>query len=219
MKNPRTARRIEEKPMSRRLVVLVAMLAVVLAGATGALWLLTQGPHATSQGKALVGGPFRLVSASGEVVDSETLKGKPYVIFFGSTHCPEVGPTTLYTLTGALKEMGEAGAGIPAFFVTVDPDRDTPEALKAYMESFDNRVVALRPADAGELSEITRTFRVFHRKQPTSDGSYTMDHTALVYLMDGNGEFFGTISYGEDAATIRGKLNRLVEHNTGGLLW
>ena len=205
--------------MSRRLVILVAALALVLAVVTGGLWLMTQGPHASSQGKALVGGPFRLASASGEVVDSETLKGNPYVIFFGFTHCPEVCPTTLYTLSGALNDMGAAGAGIPAFFVTVDPDRDTPEALKAYMESFDNRVVALRPANADELSAITKTFRVFYRRQPTSDGSYTMDHTALIYLMDGDGDFFGTISYGEDAETVRGKLERLVEHRTSGLLW
>jgi protein SCO1/2 len=205
--------------MSRRLVVLIAALALVLAAVSGALWLLALGPQATSQGKALVGGPFRLTSASGEVVDSETLKGKPYVIFFGFTHCPEVCPTTLYTLTGALRDMGAEGGGIPAFFVTVDPDRDTPEALKAYMESFENRVVALRPANADELSAITRTFRVFYRKQPTSDGSYTVDHTALIYLMDGDGAFFGTISYGENAETVRGKLERLVEHKTGGLLW
>ena len=100
------------------------------------------------------------------------------------------------TITPWIRRMKSVAA---AFFVTVDPDRDTPEALKAYMESFDNRVVALRPANADELSAITRTFRVFYRKQPTSDGSYTMDHTALIYLMDGDGAFFGTISYGEDA--------------------
>ncbi len=205
--------------MSRRLVILVAVLVFALVGATGGLWLMTQGPQATSQGKALVGGPFKLTSASGEVVDSETLKGQPYVIFFGFTHCPEVCPTTLYSLSGALKEMGAKGDAIRAFFVTVDPERDTPEALKAYMASFDDRVVALRPANADELSAITKTFRVFYRKQPTSDGSYTMDHTALVYLMDANGEFFGTVSFGEDAAAMKGKLERLAEQKTGWLEW
>jgi protein SCO1 len=205
--------------MSRRLVVLVALMTFILIGGAGALWVMTQGPQATTQGKALVGGPFKLTSASGEVVDSETLKGQPFVIFFGFTHCPEVCPTTLYSLSGALKEMGAKGDAIRAYFVTVDPERDTPEALKAYMASFDNRVVALRPQNLDELSAITKTFRVFYRKQPTSDGSYTMDHTALIYLMDANGEFFGTVSFGEDAAAMRGKLERLAEQKTSGELW
>jgi protein SCO1/2 len=195
----------------------VVALAVVLAGSVGYLWYLTGTAPQGGQGKALVGGPFKLASASGEVFDSEALKGKPYVIFFGFTHCPEVCPTTLYSLTGALKDMGPAGDEIQALFVTVDPDRDTAEALRQYMGSFDNRVVALRPATADELSAITRTFRVFYRKVPSSDGSYTMDHTALIYLMDRNGEFFGTISHGEDAATMKGKLERLVQTKTSWL--
>ncbi len=203
--------------MSRRLLLALSALALIFAGAIGYLWFLTSVPSVTTQGKALIGGPFKLASASGAVVDSESLKGKPYVIFFGFTHCPEVCPTTLYALTSALKDMGEAAKDIPAFFVTVDPDRDTAQALKDYMASFDNRVVALRPANAEELAAITKTFRVFYRKVPTSDGSYTMDHTALVYLMDKNGDFFGTLANGEDAATMKGKLERLAAQKTGWL--
>ena len=195
--------------MSRRLVVLIAALALALAAVSGALWLLALGPQATSQGKALVGGPFRLTSASGEVVDSETLKGKPYVIFFGFTHCPEVCPTALYEMSALLEKLGEDAKSFRVFFITVDPERDTAEMMKDYMANFDPRIEGLVPSLA-QLPKLAADFRVHYAKVPTSDGGYTMDHTASVFLMDADGRFAGTLAYGEEAGTREAKLRKLL---------
>jgi protein SCO1/2 len=197
--------------MSRRLVILVAVLVFALVGATGGLWLMTQGPQATSQGKALVGGPFKLTSASGEVVDSETLKGQPYVIFFGFTHCPEVCPTTLYEAAGWLQQLGPDAEKFRFYFITVDPERDTPEALKEYVASFDPRITGITGAP-DKIAKVLADYRVYAKRVELEDGDYTMDHTATVYLIRGDGSFAGTISYNENPDIAIEKLRNLIKN-------
>ena len=133
-----------------------------------------------------IGGPFKLASSNGGFVDSKDLAGKPYGVFFGFTHCPEVCPTTLYEMSGALAELDEEARDFRLFFITVDPERDTAAMLKDYLSNFDPRIEALVPT-IEELPAITRSFRAIYQKVPTSDGSYTMDHTALSYLFDPQG--------------------------------
>lgn len=156
-----------------------------------------------------IGGPFRLASANGGIVDSKDLAGKPYAVFFGFTRCPEVCPTTMAEMSAALTELGEEGKDLRVFFVTVDPERDTAEFLKDYLSSFDPRIEALVP-NAEELAAMARDFRAFYAKSPTSDGGYTMDHTATVFLMDRQGKLASTISYGEEQATRMAKLRKLL---------
>lgn len=156
-----------------------------------------------------IGGDFRLASSSGGTVDSRDLRGKPYAIFFGFTHCPEVCPTTLYEMSAVLTRLGDKAAGFRVFFVTVDPERDTAEKMRDYIANFDPRVEALIPTP-DELQKIARSFRVYFAKVPTSDGSYTMDHTATVYLMDADGRLAGTIAYGENTETREAKLRKLL---------
>ncbi|MCX7345229.1 MAG: SCO family protein [Alphaproteobacteria bacterium] len=187
-----------------RIASLVA--AALLAAVTGYVYL-TRGEAVVSV--ADIGGPFRLASANGGVVDSQDLAGKPFAVFFGFTRCPEVCPTTMAEMSAALTELGDQGKDLRVFFVTVDPERDTADFLKDYLSSFDPRIEALVPT-ADELAAMARAFRAFYAKSPTSDGGYTMDHTATVFLMDRQGKLASTISYGEEQATRMAKLRKLL---------
>ena len=156
-----------------------------------------------------IGGPFSLAAARGGVVDSASLRGKPHAIFFGFTHCPEVCPTALYEMSTLLEKLGEEAADFRVFFITVDPERDTPEMMRDYIANFDPRIEALVPRP-DQLPKLAADFRVHYAKGPTSGGGYTMDHTASVFLMDANGQFAGTIAYNEAANMREAKLRALL---------
>jgi len=181
-------------------------MAMILAAFLGYSHFAREGPVPA----VMVGGPFRLASANGGLVDTQDLRGRPYGVFFGFTHCPEVCPTTLFEVSQTLGELGEAAKDFRLFMITVDPERDTPAILKDYVGNFDPRFEALVPTP-DELREVAKSFRAYYEKQPTSDGSYTMNHTAMVYLMDREGNFAGVIPYGDAAerrlATMRKFLN------------
>ncbi|WP_210496368.1 SCO family protein [Microvirga antarctica] len=155
-----------------------------------------------------IGGPFTLTSADGKAFSSESLKGKPSALFFGFTHCPEVCPTTLFDLTADLEAMGADAGKLNVVFVSVDPERDTPELMKTYLSSFDPRIIGLTGNDA-TVAAAAKEYKVFYKKVPTESG-YTMDHTATIFLMDRNGDFFGSSNFQEPEATRRDKLKRLV---------
>ena len=156
-----------------------------------------------------VGGPFTLASAKGGVVDSASLSGNPYAVFFGFTHCPEVCPTALYEMSALLEKLGDDAKSFRVFFITVDPERDTAEMMKDYMANFDPRIEGLVPGLA-QLPKLAADFRVHYAKVPTSDGGYTMDHTASIFLMDADGRFAGTLAYGEAADMREAKLRKLL---------
>lgn len=155
-----------------------------------------------------IGGPFTLASSKGGAVNSESLKGTPYAMFFGFTHCPVVCPTTLNEMDTALKALGDDGKDIRMFFVTVDPEQDTQAFMADYVSNFDPRIEGLIPTVA-ELPALAKAFRVFYEKVPTSDGGYTMNHTATIFLFDRAGNFAGTIAFDEDAKMRVEKLRKL----------
>ena len=136
---------------------------------------------------ALIGGPFALQDGNGKTVSDQTLKGRPFLVYFGYTHCPDVCPTELARISDVLGKMGNKP--IPALFITVDPERDTPKVMQDYVSSFNPAVIGLSGSpQAVEATE--KTFRVFARKgQKQPDGDYSMDHSSIVYLMDKNGAF------------------------------
>jgi protein SCO1/2 len=140
-----------------------------------------------------VGGPFTLTDQTGATVTEKALAGKPSLVFFGYTHCPDVCPTTLYEITQLYTELGKDADKLGAYFVTVDPERDTPEQLKLYLASFDPHIVGLTGSREA-LEPVLKGYRVYAKKAPTSNGDYTMDHTALVYLMDKTGRFVGAFN-------------------------
>jgi len=135
-----------------------------------------------------VGGPFKLVDQNSQPITEQDLIGHPYLVFFGFTHCPDVCPTTLFEVSEILRKLGPDAKNVRALFITVDPERDTPAVLKDYMSSFDPRVIGAT-GDSAAIMSVEKAFRVYAKKVPLDGGGYTMDHTAIVYLMDKTGRF------------------------------
>jgi protein SCO1/2 len=186
----------------------VAVLGGILLANSG--WLPGTRPatETASSGTARVGGPFALTSHKGETVSNETLAGKPYLVFFGFTHCPDICPTTLYELTDLMAELGPASNRITTLLVTVDPERDSQGVLAEYMTAFDERFLAVRGSQA-ETDATVKAFAAYYRKVPLKTGGYTMDHTAGVIMMDADGRFAGTVDMHEPRETVLAKLRRL----------
>ena len=156
-----------------------------------------------------IGGEFSLTTSEGIPLTNKDLLGKPYLLFFGFTHCPDVCPTTLLEATEWLKALGKDGDKLNVVFVSVDPERDTTELLKLYKTSFDPRIIAATTTPE-KINEVVSNFKAYYKKVPAGD-SYTLDHTSLVFMMDKQGRFFGTIDYHETRENAIPKLKRLLE--------
>jgi protein SCO1/2 len=153
------------------------------------------------------GGPFTLVGSDGKPFGTEQLHGKPYVLFFGFTHCPDTCPTTLARLVKLRREAG----GDDAFnivFVTVDPERDGPKEMGAYANAFGAPIIGLTGSPE-QIAKVKKEFGIFSKKVPTGDGDYTVDHTATVLLFDSDGKFVATIAPDEPDAPALAKLKRM----------
>jgi len=197
--------------LKRLLVPLLVFTAGLLVLVVTAGLLLFPSGQQQSAGKVPIGGPFRLTSHEGKPFTEENLKGKPFVVFFGFTHCPEVCPTTLYDLTQDMAALGKDADRLQAAFITVDPARDTPELMKTYLSSFDPRIVGLSGTE-DEIAAAARAYKIYYRKVPTEGQDYTMDHSATLFLMDSKGEFYGTSNFQEPEGTRRSKLRQLVKN-------
>jgi len=154
------------------------------------------------------GAPFELVDQKGQPITEKDFRAQPSAIFFGFTHCPEICPTTLFELDGWLKKLGPEGDDVRAFFVTVDPERDTPELMDRYVSNVSQRITGVT-GDPAKVAAMTKSFNIYSRKVDLDGGDYTMDHTASVILLDKGGAFAGTIAYGESEQTALAKLKRL----------
>lgn len=141
-----------------------------------------------AQQVAAIGGPFKLTDQNGKVVTDQDLKGRPFLVFFGFTNCPDVCPTALFEMSEILRALGPDADRIGALFITVDPERDTPAMIKDYLSSFDPHLVGAT-GDAKAVEAAEKVYRVYAKKVPGEKGDYSMDHTALVYLMDKQGRF------------------------------
>ena len=141
-----------------------------------------------AQQVAAIGGPFELVDQNGRTVTERDLKGRPFLVFFGFTRCPDICPTTLFEVSEIMRALGKDADRVGALFITVDPERDTPAALKDYLSSFDPHLAGLTGEPAA-VAAVAKAYRVYFKKVPLDQGGYTMDHTAIVYLMDKDGRF------------------------------
>lgn len=171
---------------TRPLVIIAAFAGSLVVGLVVVLWLL--GGLNKVAAPSSIGGPFQLTDQNGQTVTEQSLKGKPTLIFFGFTHCPDVCPTSLFEISQVLQAMGKDADRINAYFISVDPERDTPAAMKDYLSSFDPHLKGLSGTREA-TDKIEKSYRVYAKKVETKDGDYTMDHTALIYLMDKNGNF------------------------------
>ena len=178
---------------TRLLLILGAFLAGLVLCFTVVLIVTGRGPSTLANTGAAIGGPFQLTDQNGKPISDRDLKGHPTLVFFGFTHCPEVCPTTLFDISEILNKLGPDAAKVNAVFITVDPERDTPATLKDYLASFNSRLVGVG-GNADELAKVAKEYRVYYKKIPLKDGDYTMDHTAIVYLMDKNGQFVAPFS-------------------------
>jgi len=171
---------------TRPLIVVAAFASSLVVGLVVVLWLLGGLRGVTAP--AAIGGPFQLTDQAGQTVTEKNLQGRPSLIFFGFTHCPDVCPTSLFEISEVLRAMGRDADRVNAYFVSVDPERDTAGAMKDYLSSFDPHLKGLT-GDPEAVAKVISGFRVYAKKVPLKDGDYTMDHTALVYLMDRDGKF------------------------------
>ena len=171
---------------TRPLVIFAAFAGSLLVGLVIMLWAL--GGLRSVTAPAAIGGPFQLTDQAGRIVTEKSLQGRPTLIFFGFTHCPDVCPTSLFEISEVLRAMGEDANRVNAYFISVDPERDTDAAMKDYLSSFDPHLKGLT-GGPDAVAKVISGFRVYARKVPLKDGDYTMDHTALIYLMDRDGHF------------------------------
>jgi protein SCO1/2 len=175
-----------DRTVARPLVIVTAFATSLLLGLLIMLWAL--GGVRGVPVPAAIGGPFQLTDQSGTTVTDKSLQGRPSLIFFGFTHCPDVCPTSLFEISEVLRAMGKDADRVNAYFVSVDPERDSKEAMKDYLSSFDPHLKGLT-GDPEAIAKMLTAYRVYAKKVPLKDGDYTMDHTALTYLMDRDGKF------------------------------
>ncbi len=156
---------------------------------------------------AAIGGPFKLTDQNEKVVTEQDLKGHPFLVFFGFTHCPDVCPTTFFEVSEVIRALGPDAERTRALFITVDPERDTPAVMKDYLSSFDPHLSGLT-GDPAEIAAVAKAYRVYFKRVPLEEGGYTMDHTAIVYLMDKTGRFVSPFNLKRPTEAAAGDLRR-----------
>jgi len=197
----------------RRLALAAALLGGLVILAAGAF--LGLGLRETPKGAAgtllasAIGGPFRLVDQNGRTFTDADLKGKWSLIYFGYTHCPDACPTTLNEIAIALQDLGPKRDVVRPVFITVDPERDTPEVLKSYVTSFDAPILALTGTPA-EIAQAAKDYRVYYAKHPEPGGDYSMDHSSVIYVMDPEGRFTATFTPESSPEDIAARLKKLL---------
>ena len=196
---------------SRLLAVIVAGF---LIGALGGAALLVlsqggQGPAVQTSGKALIGGPFTLVDQTGKTVTDQDFRGRYMLVFFGFTHCPDICPAELQVMSAALDALGPKADSVVPIFITLDPQRDTQAAMGAYVKNFGPRFVGLT-SSSEQIAAAAKAYRVAYSKfqQDKTSSDYSIDHSALVYLMGKNGEYITHFAYGTPASQITETLRR-----------
>ena len=187
------------------------LVGILVLMAIGVGWLTFDWYRKQNSGEPY-GAPFTLVDQKGKEITEAAFRGHPSALFFGFTHCPEVCPTTLFELDGWLKAMGDEGKDIRAYFVSVDPERDTPEVMDLYVSNVSDRITGIT-GDPAKVAAMVKSFGIFSRKVELEGGDYTMDHTASILLLDEGGDFCGTVAYEENPETALAKLKRLATGN------
>ena len=191
-------------PPARGYALVGVLFAVLLFAAGGFLWL-------SGRRGDLLGGPFRLENAAGRTVTDRSFRGRYMLVYFGYTHCPDVCPTTLANVAGALRELGPAAGRLAAVFISVDPTRDTPAVIGRYTALFSKRIVGLTGTPA-EIARVAGEYHVYYKKHPDGPGKldYSVDHSSLLFLMSPSGQFIAPITASSSASELAAELRRLM---------
>ena len=200
--------------MRARLITFIVAGFLIGALAGAAILLVTTprgGQPVQSSGTALVGGPFSLVGADGKTVTDADFRGRYMLVFFGFTHCPDICPAELQVIAQALDKLDDKGKKVVPVFITLDPERDTPQAMADYVKSFGPNFVGLTGSPEA-IAAAAKAYRVAYAKveNKESAGGYSVDHSALVYLMDPEGKYATHFSYGTGADELAEKLNKIL---------
>jgi protein SCO1/2 len=201
------------KRMSRSMIGLA--LGGLLVGAVfGALALRTTSPTGDSptqvvSGKAMVGGPFSLIDQTGKHVTDQDFRGKDMLVFFGFTHCPDICPAGLQVMSAALEKLGKRADDVVPIFITLDPERDTQEKMAEYVKNFGPRLVGLT-GSTSDIAATAKAYRVFYQKvldekDPTN---YSLDHSAIFYLMGKDGSLLAPIPHTNDPAELAKSIDK-----------
>lgn len=198
---------------SPRFLLIAAILAALVVLGTGAFLALAlrdspRGAAATGLASA-IGGPFQLVDQDGKTVTEADLRGRWSLIYFGYTHCPDACPTALNDISIALSELGPKRDEVRPVFITVDPERDTPDALKSYVTAFDAPILALTGTPE-QIAKAAKGYRVYYAKHPEANGDYSMDHSSVIYVMDPQGRFTASFTHESSPEQIAERLKKLL---------
>jgi protein SCO1 len=196
----------------RFVLVAAALAALVILGAGVFLALALRDNPRGAAGTMLasaIGGPFRLTDQDGKTVTDADLKGKWSLVYFGYTHCPDACPTALNDISIALEDLGTKRDAVRPVFITVDPERDTPDALKAYVTSFDAPILALTGTPE-QVAQAAKGYRVYYAKHPEAGGEYSMDHSSVIYVMDPQGRFTASFTHESTPEQIAERLKKLL---------
>jgi protein SCO1 len=158
----------------------------------------------------VIGGPFHLVDEAGHTVNEAVLKGKWTAVFFGYTSCPDVCPTTLFNLAQAIKVLGDKARNFQVVFISIDPERDTPTQLSAFLDNpaFPRGTIGLTGSPE-DVAAAARAYHVYYKKAGVGS-AYTMDHTSVVYLMDPKGAFVKPITFDAPPAVTAAQIDQAV---------
>lgn len=192
--------------MSRTMKALLGVWIVVLVGAAGWVgWDAWQGKQPS------IGGSFSLIDQNGKTFTDTDLKGKPTLLYFGYTFCPDVCPTSLLLMENAAEKLGPDGPKkINMVFITIDPERDTTALMKGYVSNFGPTIEGLT-GTPDQIAAVAHAYRVYYQKVPSKDGApYLMDHSSIVYVLDRRGRFVTHFTDQSKAETIAAALQRLL---------
>lgn len=197
----------------RRPLLLIIVAGFLLGALVGAGILIfnadTHRPRVMTSGKALIGGPFALIGKDGKTVTDQDFRGRHMLVFFGFTHCPDICPAELQVMAAALDGLGPDAEKVVPIFITLDPERDTPEVVTAYVENFGPNFVGLSGSPEA-IAKAAKAYRVSYQKFQDEEmgDNYTIDHSVLAYLMGPDGEYITHIPYGTPAPKMTETLRR-----------
>lgn len=191
----------------RRALWLGTLLAVLVVGIAG--FLIYRNNQIQASAPPTLGAPFSLIDSDGQPITEADFAGRPTALFFGFTHCPEICPVSLFEVSTLMDELGAEKRDLQAFFISVDPERDTPELMGNFIAPFRENIRGIT-GPLPDIEALAQSWGVYIKKVPLDDGDYTVDHTASVILVDRKGRFRGTIAYRENHQTALDKLRLLV---------
>jgi protein SCO1 len=207
--NQRRPAKVQGKQPMRRFNPVLIILILFAAGFIGASLIALRPQGAQTEGKPLIGGPFSLLDTEGKRVTDRDFRGKLMLVFFGYTHCPDVCPTELQTMSEVIDKLGTEADKVAPIFISVDPQRDTPETLASYVKNFSSRIVGLT-GDLNDVASAAKAYRVYFRKAGSGADDYTVDHSAFVYLMDQEGKYLTHFAFNAPPDTIMSAIRKQI---------